>query len=1007
MKLEKRISKQGKKDKRKGKKIPKEIERVKIIPDDDPLLRLEATTINLYAGVKEDKSLSNMRLSALKHAQAMPKLETDLGKWVQLGPTVIAYGQTDSPTRVLVTGRITDIVIDPTDPNIIYVAAAQGGIWKTTDGGRNWVAKSDQTESLAIGALAIDPKDHKVLYVGTGEGNLLFYRSYYGVGILKTTNGGEDWKLYGGRDDNGPFIGARFFRLAINPLNPRIIFAATTYGVYRSTDSGESWTHMTNGLPAISGVVRATTDVIINPADPNIVYAAFWGAGIYKTNTANADKPNWTKLTQGLPDSGFTRVSLSISLSSSNILYALMANNNYIIDKFYSTSDSGSSWNPIRLPNTIVYGDAYYNSMGGQGWYNLNIAVDPFTPDVVYLGGVPLLKAIRNTRTNKWSFTDIGKNIHTDHHAFAFRPTDNFVIYAGSDGGIYKSSDGGNKWDDTINEGLCITQFEYMDQHPDSDAVIFGGTQDNGTLQFRNNSAFYQVAENDGGYVAIDPTKPNVIFHEYQRPHGLYRSEEGGKFGLKEDGGSWENIFSPDILANQNSLFYVPFTLDQNDSSNIAFCTDKIFLDTNQGLNKWRKGDGSEYSNFVTLPDLNPDLIPREVISAINYVNSEPGLIYVGTNHGKVFSLTKSKNIWTAKSIHTPKLPAKFIWDVTPIPDDVNTVIVVMAGFGIPHVWRGKVLADGEGVSWENISGSEPNELPNVPANAIMIEPYKSDTMYVGTDVGVFITTDGGKKWTKFGQGLPKCAVFDMRLHMHKRLLRVVTHGRGIWEIKLDEQDQRDVNIFIRDHLMDTGREQPTSDVIAPFDDLLRDVNLGDQLSWSTCADIKTDPPFYQLNIEDVDYVKFEYRLRHRDPQRGRVNRVYVQIHNRGIKSAREVKVKLMYANVSDIPPFYPNLPQDFWITFPNDPKDTSSWKPIGKTQDLPSGLKTLTNTEPTVLAWEWDVPSDISDHVCLLAVIDSPEDPISEANKKVLNISDSVPNEKHIGLKDLHIVTV
>jgi hypothetical protein len=999
----KRISKKGKKDIRRGRKVSKGLKELKRLPADDPLQRHEGTTMDLYHSIKENNSLSNLRLAALKHTQEMPTLDTKIGKWLQLGPTAIAYGQTDSPSRVLVTGRITSIVVDPTDPNIIYVGAAQGGVWKTTDGGRNWMAKSDKAESLAIGALVMDPTDHKVLYAGTGEGNILFKPSYYGVGVLKTTNGGEDWKLYGGQDDNGPFSGARFFRLAINPLDPRIIFAATTYGVYRSINSGEDWTQMTDNLPPISNTIIAATDIVINPVNPTIAYAAFWGDGIYKTINADDETPKWSRLTIGLPPNDFTRIALGISYSSPETLYTLMANDNFIIDKFYRSTDSGSSWNPILLPNTIVYGRTYNNSIGGQGYYNLNIAVDPTTPDVIYLGGVPLIKAVRNTRTNIWGFTNIGTNIHTDHHAFAFRPTDNFVIYAGSDGGIYKSSDAGNKWDDTINEGLCITQFEFMDQHPDSDAVIFGGTQDNGTLQFRNNSAFYQVAEADGGYVAIDPKKPNIIFHEYQRPYGLYRSEEGGKYGRKEDGGSWENVFTPD--PTQTSLFYAPFTLDQEDSRNIAFGTDRIFLDTNQGLNKWRKEGGSEYSFFVTLRLLESN----EAVSAINYVNSDPGLIYVGTSLGKVFRLTKNKSTWNAKALYTSDLPAEFIWDIVPVPDNINTVIVVMAGFGKPHVWRGKFLANGKETIWENISGSKPDgDLPNVPANAIVIEPNKSDTMYVGTDVGVFITTDGGKRWTKFGQGFPNCAVFDMRLHVHKQLLRAVTHGRGIWEIKLDRQTVPDVNIFVRDHLMDTGWE-PSSDITVPFDDLLRDIKLGDQLSWSMCADIKIDPPFYQMDVEDVDYVKFENRLKHRNPQRGYVNRVYVQIHNRGIKAVDEkkpVKVRIFYANLSnESPSRYPNLPQDFWTAFPNDPKDTSNWKPIGKAKDLPSGPKTLTNTEPTVLAWEWDVPSDTSDRICLLVIIDSPEDPIPESNKKIFNIGDLVSNEKHVGLIDLNVV--
>ena len=275
-----------------------------------------------------------------------------------------------------------------------------------------------------------------------------------------------------------------------------------------------------------------------------------------------------------------------------------MANENDIIDKFYTTNNGGTSWDPIQLPDTTVYGNVYNNSMGGQGSYDINVAVDPTTPDTVYLSGTPLLKAFRNLRTNIWGFTDIGESIHSDHHAFAFHPTDNFVIYAGNDGGIYKSNDGGITWNDSINEGLCITQFEIMDQHPDSDAVIIAGTQDNGTEQFRNNSAFYYSADGDGGFVAIDSNEPNIVLHEYFNPTPE-RSEEGGKYGNILNGGSWKSVnwgLSGDS-SQDTSLFYPPFALDQSNPKNIAFGTYRIFLDDNQGENGWT-------INVPSLPDL-------------------------------------------------------------------------------------------------------------------------------------------------------------------------------------------------------------------------------------------------------------------------------------------------------------------------------------------------------------------------------------------------------------------
>ena len=402
------LSKRGKKQK--PRKQRRKISQVPKSPH-DPVFRQKATTVDIFSG-NNDQPLSQLRLDALRDtseiqttsdsevsATTVPLLENRItvppipggSNWVQLGPTAIPFGQTTTRSRVLVTGRITSIVVDKVDHNIIYIGGAQGGVWKTIDAGRNWKAKSDNVESLAIGAIVIDPQNHQVLYAGTGEGNIASQRSYYGVGVLKSTDGGETWRLSGG--STNPLIGSRFFRLAINPLDSNTLYAATTYGLYRSTNGGEDWLKMTNGLPNITTTIIAATDVVINRINPNIVYTAFWGDGIYTTNNASSVSPQWTKLTSGLMVTGFTRIALDISNSSPQTLYALISNTNSIIDKFYRTDDGGLSWTAIHLPNTVVWDQSYPHSIGPQGTYNLNVAVDPTTPDIVFLSGVPLLKA--------------------------------------------------------------------------------------------------------------------------------------------------------------------------------------------------------------------------------------------------------------------------------------------------------------------------------------------------------------------------------------------------------------------------------------------------------------------------------------------------------------------------------------------------------------------------------------------------------------------------------------
>jgi hypothetical protein len=252
-----------------------------------------------------------------------------------------------------------------------------------------------------------------------------------------------------------------------------------------------------------------------------------------------------------------------------------------------------------------------------------------------------------------------GGTIHPDNHAFAGHPTDHLTIYAGNDGGIYKSTDGGATWDDRINEGITITQFEFIGQHPTSDAMVIGGTQDNGTEMFRNHPAFYHSADGDGGAAGVDASDPRNVIHTYYSA-SPERSTQGGKFG------SYSPI-SSGLLGG--SLFYPPFAYDETNAQNLAFGTDRINLDSSQGTGSW--------PTKVTLPGITGR------VSAIHYPNSN--LIYAGTSAGRVYRLTKSGASWTATAIHAAPLPSRWIWDISTLPGDTNTLVVVMAGFGTPH----------------------------------------------------------------------------------------------------------------------------------------------------------------------------------------------------------------------------------------------------------------------------------------------------------------------------------
>jgi photosystem II stability/assembly factor-like uncharacterized protein len=942
--------------------------------DEELTRRLAAVAEEVPAG-----SLAELRLQALSAAQAMAPLEetaltpATLGasNWVELGPTAIPNGQTIGGARVIVTGRVSDIAQDPTDAAVLYVATARGGVWKTTDGGTTWTPKSDHEVSLAIGALAVASSNPQVLYAGTGEGDIYYYTSafplssvnaiYNGAGVLKSSDGGDTWTLQG----SPTFTGACFFRMAVDPTNPDLAYGATNIGLYRTTNGGASWTQLTNGLPRISATILACTDIVVDPTNHDIAYTAFWADGIYKTLNATSANPVWTKLSGGLPTTNLTRIALDVSPTAPANVYALVSKAQNKLRGFYVSPNGGGSWSAVGAAADVV---AVYDS------YTLNVSVDISTPDIVYLSGFELYKAVRTK--GAWSVTNIGSAIHPDNHAFASHPTDHLTVYAGNDGGIYKSVDGGATWDDRINEGISITQFEFIGQHPQSDAYVIGGTQDNGTEIFRNHPAFYHSADGDGGMAGVDAADPKNVIHTFFDP-SPQRSVKGGEFE------SYDNI---SWGLTGDSLFYPPFAYDATNPQNLAFGTDQIHLDSAQGTGQWPVQ--------VTLPETS------SLVSAITFPNSS--LIYVGTSSGEVYRLLQSGGVWTATAIQAAPLPTRWIWDIATRPGDINTIYLAMAGFGTGHVWRGAVVPAGTSATWTDISGTAPNHLPDAPANSLSTDADDPDCLYVGTDIGVFQTVDAGTNWQPFSNGLPNTAVYDLQLHSSTRLLRAATHGRGLWERQLDVAGQPDVDLYLRDHRMSTARILPTpSPVLASLADPLQHVALGDDLWWWMCTDIKVDAPAavthdYQLPVADVDYLAFETKLEHRNPQRGVLNRVYVHVNNRGIQSATNVTVKVLYADAS---PSLPDLPADFWTAFPGD-GTTTVWKPIGAAKVVAG----LSPKRPEVLEWDWTPPAAAAQHSCLLVVVDSFEDPIPPASK-VFDVGTLVTTEKRAGLKNLHVI--
>ena len=400
--------------------------------------------------------------------------------WASLGPQPITGEYWSGNANA--AGRVSCVAVHPTNHNIIYIAAAQGGVWKTTNGGTTWAPLSDQLSSIASGWVTFDPANPNVLYYGTGEQHYTG-DGFYGDGLFKTADGGANWTKIAAKADVGSYIA----RVLVDPSNSSRLFVGSDAGVVRSVNGGSSWSVVWSGTPN-----DWANDLVFDPASSAVMYAGIFGQGILKSVSGGN---SWTLLAGGLPADGtFQRVNLAIAPSNGQVLYASFVGFDENLLGMYRTTDGGATWTQLTAtPNYLV----------GQGSYDNCMIVDPSNPNVCYAGGVFPYDpgagdaGVIKTVDGGASWTEIsmgidGSMVHPDEHAMAFGPDG--TLWLASDGGVWSTTDGGQTWQNR-NTNLAIAQFYKFGLHPSDPAQLIAGTQDNGTL-------IYQ-----GGYVPRDPSR--------------------------------------------------------------------------------------------------------------------------------------------------------------------------------------------------------------------------------------------------------------------------------------------------------------------------------------------------------------------------------------------------------------------------------------------------------------------------------------------------------------------
>ncbi|MEW6731420.1 MAG: IPT/TIG domain-containing protein [Acidobacteriota bacterium] len=677
--------------------------------------------------------------------------------WRSVGPDSIPNGQVfPNGQSAPVSGRVTALAIDRNNSNIIYLGAAQGGVWKTTDGGSSWTPLTDDQATLAVGSMVMDPTNSSILYVGTGEGNGAL-DSYFGAGVLKTTNGGATWS----RQAATTFRGVSIADMVINPTTPSVLYAAVTRGfagvngisdpaaqqtgVYKGEGGGIIWTRLAN---APSGNIQ---DLEIDPTNPNIIYATDNGkdnsgsSGIFRTTDGGT---TWNQLgTTGFPTQ-FGRIAIAVAPTNTQVIYASVENfNNSELRDIFRSTDGGATWAAIARPQASGFGNIC------QCFYDNVIAVSPTSSNRLFFGAVNFQRYTRTIFSEIWEDLSQSGLMHPDFHAIVFDPSNSDRMIVGNDGGIWLSSDGGDTWSN-INGNLAITQFEYIAIHPTDATFVMGGTQDNGTLIRTTTPIFVPESktwthsqDGDGGAVLVDFNNPSTLYHTFPRV-SFERSDNGGSTWLTKRTG---------LNTNDRTLFYSPIAMDPSNSSTLYFGTFRLNRSTNRGDN-WAAISG--------------DLTNGGAISAIAVAPNSSQTIYVGTSDGNI---QVSTNGGTTFNLRVTGLPARYVTRIAVDPTNSQHAYASLSGFGSGHVFE----TTNSGTNWTNISGN----LPDIPVNALVIDSSAANRLFIGTDIGVFVTSDGGVTWFELSTGLPNSAVFDLKLNNTTQSLFAATHGRGVFKL--------------------------------------------------------------------------------------------------------------------------------------------------------------------------------------------------------------------------------
>jgi len=741
--------------------------------------------VDRLAKYKRRKALRAQEISARAAAPPVGPVIPGQKNWAPLGPSVVLNGQAFGNPSV--GGRVSGIAVAP-GGQIVYAASANGGVFRSVDGGMTWRALMDAFDmdpthfastSLACGAIAMDGNDPNRVYVGTGEGDThqMFERrkvsalpAYRGIGPIRSDDAGATWVRELTANGSPSLAGKAFFALAVDPANRENVVAATTEGLYQRVLTADGYPEWAQRRPGEHSSVVVT---FANGATH--FFAAEWGQGVVHSSEGS----QWSPLGAGFPTADAGRIALGVQPENPGLVYALVADADGALLGVFRFDEAGGIWKRIGNPPDVL--------PSPQGDYDLAIAVDPTNENIIYLGGsfdrcgegASVWRCHVQASDSRYRLTSdsIGNRAHADVHVLVHTPRDPNALWVGCDGGIFMNRDPreGDMFA-SRNNGLACLCPNFFAHHPTDPGILLCGFQDNGTARTSGGPIWKHVAWGDGGYCQInwaDPQQVLVFMNGY-----ILRATDGGqdhnswKVSASAEDFGWTTMTEPIVAPPPNPS-------NPTDANIIA-------VGTGQSVHLSRDF-GVTWPTEVSIP------IPsngggKGHVWALAFASSSR--LFVGTTAGHVFRLDRSGSSWERTRLDNvtagPLELGGFVEDIAIDWADPSlaSIYIAFGGIGHPrHVWHF------DGIRWEARSGSnasDEDQLLDVEHNAIVVDREAPDNVYVGADIGVWRSPNRGQAWEPLSNGLPDAPVFDLQIHPTRRLLRASTHGRGLYEFPLD-----------------------------------------------------------------------------------------------------------------------------------------------------------------------------------------------------------------------------